>query len=180
MVNIAQVRAAVQKLKQINYNWLYVNIDDGSVDDASRRTVNSVSDTTRQCTMLVKVTADDVKSFQSYTIRRLDQKQSSLTDSEHYKLMNVNKNALSNKLKHLDVLCFPTLFPSGRFGESHDHSTPISLSEFVKSHLLNRDSWCFTITNMILRCYPNVSAILRRHTKSCLLCFFNNPYISPF
>ena len=34
--------------------------------------------------------------------------------------------------------------------------------------------------NMILRCYPNVSAILLRHTKSCLLCFFNNPYISPF
>ena len=34
--------------------------------------------------------------------------------------------------------------------------------------------------NMILRCYPNVTAILRRHTKSCLLCFFNNPYISSF
>ena len=29
--------------------------------------------------------------------------------------------------------------------------------------------------HMILRCYPNVSAILRRQTKSCLLCFFNNP-----
>ena len=27
--------------------------------------------------------------------------------------------------------------------------------------------------NMILRCYPNVSAILWRHTKCCLLCFFN-------
>ena len=25
---------------------------------------------------------------------------------------------------------------------------------------------------MILRCYLNVSAILRRHTKSCFLCFF--------
>ena len=34
--------------------------------------------------------------------------------------------------------------------------------------------------NMILRCYLNVSAILRRHIKSCLLCFFNNPYMSPF
>ena len=33
--------------------------------------------------------------------------------------------------------------------------------------------------NMILRCYPNVSATLRRHIKSCLLCFFNNPYIFP-
>ena len=29
--------------------------------------------------------------------------------------------------------------------------------------------------NMILRCYPTVSAILRRRTKSCLLYFFNNP-----
>ena len=37
MVNIGQVRAAVQKLKQIK--WLYANIDDGSVDDASRRIV---------------------------------------------------------------------------------------------------------------------------------------------
>ena len=37
-----------------------------------------------------------------------------------------------------------------------------------------------TAQNMILRCYPNVSAILWRRTKSCLLCFFNNPYISPF
>ena len=54
--------------------------------------------------------------------------------------MNVKEDALSNKLKHLDMLCFPTLFPSGRFGESHDRSTPISLSEFVKSRLLNRDS----------------------------------------
>ena len=59
---IAQVRAAVQKLKRIN--WLYANIDDGSVDDASQRIVESVSDTTS--TMLVKVTADDVKSVQSY------------------------------------------------------------------------------------------------------------------
>ena len=68
-------------------------------------------------TMLVKVTADDVNSFQSYTIRRLDQKQSCLTDTEHYKLMNVKEDALSNKLKHLDVLCFSTLFPSGRCGK---------------------------------------------------------------
>ena len=28
---------------------------------------------------------------------------------------------------------------------------------------------------MILRCYPNVSAILRRHTKSYLLCFSTIP-----
>ena len=90
--------------------------------------------------MLVKASAEDVSSFQAYTIRRLDQKQSSLSDTEHYKLMNVKEDALNNKLKHLDVLCFPTLFPTGNFGESHARSVPISVSEFGKSRLLNRDS----------------------------------------
>ena len=52
----------------------------------------------------------------------------------------MKENALSNKLKHLDVLCFPTLFPSGKFGESHQHSVPISASEFVKSRLMNKYS----------------------------------------
>ena len=114
-------------------------MEDSSIDDASRRIIECVSDTTSQ--MLVKASsAEDIKSFQAYTIRRLNQKQSSLTDSEHFKLINVKENAISNKLKHLDVHCFPTLFPNGKFGESHDRSVPISLSEFGKSHLLNKES----------------------------------------
>ena len=133
LVNVGHVRAAVEKLREIN--WLYATVDDSSVDDASRRIVESVSDTTSS--MLVKVSAEDISSFQAYTIRRLDQKQSSLTDSEHFKLINVKENAL---IKHLDVLCFPTLFPSGKFGESHHRSVPISASEFAKSRLLNKDS----------------------------------------
>ena len=136
MVNVTHVTAAIKKLKQIN--WLYANIDDASVGDACQRVIESISDTTS--TMLVKATAEDVKSFQAYTIRWLDQKQSNLSDTEHYKLMNIKGDVLSNKLEHLDVLCFPTLFPSGRFGESHDRSTPISLSEYAKSRLLNKDS----------------------------------------
>ena len=135
LVNVAHVTAAIKKLKQIN--WLYANIDNSSAGDACQRIIESISDTTS--TMLVKATAEDVKSFQAYTIRRLDQKQSNLSDTEHYKLMNIKEDALSYKLEHLDVL-FPTLFPSGRFGESHDRSTPMSLSEYAKPRLLNKDS----------------------------------------
>ena len=87
MLNVAHVTAAIQKLKQIN--WLYANIDVSSVGDACQRIIESISDTTS--TMLVNATAEDVKSFQAYTIRRLDQKQSNLSDTEHYKLMNVRK-----------------------------------------------------------------------------------------
>ena len=60
--------------------------------------------------MLQKVSSDDVASYQSFTIRRLDQKESSIPDTEQYKLKNFKEDALSNKMKHLDVLCFPTLW----------------------------------------------------------------------
>ena len=108
LVNVGHVRAAVSTL----------------LSSVSRRIVGSVSDTTSS--KLVKVSAEDISSFQAYTIRRLGQTQLSLTDSEHFKLINVKENALSNKLKHLDMLCFPTLFPSGKFWESHQRLVPIS------------------------------------------------------
>ena len=117
VVNVHHVKAALKKLRETN--WLYADVEDSSIDDTSRRVIECVSDTTSQ--MLVKASAEDVNSFQAYTIRRLDQKQSSLTDSEQFKLRNVNENAMSNKLKHLDVLCFTKLFPSGKFGESHEN-----------------------------------------------------------
>ena len=77
--------------------------------------------------------------------------------------MNIKEDALSNKLEHLDVLCFPTLFPSGRFGEFHDHSTPISLTEYAKSRLLNKDS-IKTVSMSFISCGK------RRCVKLLLVC----------
>ena len=136
IVNVEQLKVAIQKLKEINF--LYVNVDENTLDDVSRHVIESISDTNSE--LLVKASEKDLKSFQAYTIRRLDQNQSSLPDTDHYKLVKVEETALSNKLKHLDVLCFPTLFPSGKFGECYPRKVPISPSEFVKSRLLNKDS----------------------------------------
>ena len=80
-----------------------------------------------------------MSSYQSYTIRRLDQKEPNIPDTEQYKLSNVKEDALSNKLKHLDVMCFPTLFPSGKFGEGHDREVDLISSEYMKSRLLHKD-----------------------------------------
>ena len=121
------------KLREIN--WLYANVDENSLDDASRHIVEAVSSK-----MLAQISTDDVSEYQSYTIRRLDQRQSNKPDTDQYKLMDVQEDAISNKFKHLDVLCFPALFPTGRFGESHPRDNAISVSEFAKSHLLNKDS----------------------------------------
>ena len=37
-------------------------------------------------------------------------------------------------------MCFPTLYPTGKFGKYHPRDVKISHSEFDKSRLLNKDS----------------------------------------
>uniref|UniRef100_A0A1X7V6E5 Uncharacterized protein n=1 Tax=Amphimedon queenslandica TaxID=400682 RepID=A0A1X7V6E5_AMPQE len=44
---------------------------------------------------------------------------------------------------HLDLLCFPTLFPTGQYGEHPRQSHPahtLSFSQYIKSRILNKDS----------------------------------------
>ena len=50
VVNVEHVKAAIEKLREIN--WLYADVEDSSIDDASRRVIECVSDTTSQ--MFVK------------------------------------------------------------------------------------------------------------------------------
>ena len=61
-------------------------------------------------------------------------------DIDHYKLLHVKEKPLDNRLKYLDVLCFPTLFPSGRYGEFHPHPVNLTFSEYIKSRIINADS----------------------------------------
>ena len=72
------------------------------------------------------------RSGQSYTVRQLNSKRSSLPESENDKLVHVKEDALS---KYLDVVCFPT----GKCGESHPRRQHITSSEF---RLMNKDG-CF-------------------------------------
>ena len=51
---------STSKLQLREINWLYADMEDISIDDASRRVIECVSDTTSQ--MLVKASAEDVKS----------------------------------------------------------------------------------------------------------------------
>ena len=90
-------------------------------------------------TMTSKATDNDVAHFQSYTKRNLDKKCTTDSDIEPYNMMNVKEDALSNRQAYLDVMCFPTLFPTGEFGD-HPRTAKISPSEYVKSRLMNKHS----------------------------------------
>ena len=113
-------------------------MDEQSVDDVAKQVIETVDTTTSR--MLVKATQEDVSEFQSYTIRTLNEKLSTTSDIEQYKLLSVKEDPLRNRQQFLDVLYFHVLFPSGRFGEFHPRSVKISSSEYGKSCLLNKDS----------------------------------------
>ena len=87
--------------------------------------------------MIEKVTPQDIAGFQAYTIRQLDQKVSNKCDIDQYKLLNVDEDAIDSRQQHLDVMCFPVLFPDGRFGQHHQREVKISAAEYAKSRLLN-------------------------------------------
>jgi hypothetical protein len=138
LVNISDVKKALEKLKEINH--LYRAIDVNSVDENVKNVIETVNSTTS--TMIEEVSKEDIAQFQSYTIRNLDtrRKSNDVTDIDQFKLLNVKEVPLSNKLTYLDVMCFPTLYPTGEFGEFYYRSVKLSHSEFAKSRLLNKDS----------------------------------------
>ena len=134
-LNVDAVKAAIHKLKEIN--WLYKDVSENDLDDVARKVIETVSETTS--TMLERASKQDMAGFQSFTIRTLNARHSTTSDIDQYKLLNVKEYALDNRQKCLDVMCFPTLFPSGRFGEHYPREVKITYSEYAKSRLLNKD-----------------------------------------
>jgi hypothetical protein len=90
--------------------------------------------------MLEKASTDDIVGLQSYTVKNMNDKLSTMEDIEQYKLNSVKEEALDSRQKHLDVMCFPVLFPDGNFGKYHQREATISHSEYDKSRMWNKDS----------------------------------------
>uniref|UniRef100_A0A1X7TVM3 DUF6570 domain-containing protein n=1 Tax=Amphimedon queenslandica TaxID=400682 RepID=A0A1X7TVM3_AMPQE len=108
LVDVNKIKAALTKLKEIN--WLYRNIDDDSIDESSKNVIQVVSNTT--CKMLAKANDQDLEGHSAYTIRNLDIKIATGSDISQFKLMNVKEAPIDNRQEHLDLLCFPNLFPT--------------------------------------------------------------------
>ena len=136
LVDVNDIKRAVKKLKETN--WLYKNIDESSVDDAAKKAIEVVSSTSS--TLIKKATKADIAELEAYTIRRMDESLPLGSDLEHYKMLKIEEPAIDNRLKYLDVMCFPCLFPTGRYGEFHPREVKLNFCEYVKSRLLNKDS----------------------------------------
>ena len=108
LVNINNVKKAINTLKSCN--WLYRNVEDVSVDESVKHIIEISNNASTQ--MLEKSTTAEIDAFQAFTIRNLDNKLSTTSDIEQYKLLSVTDDPINNRQKHLDVMCFPVLFPT--------------------------------------------------------------------
>jgi len=97
LVDVNQVKAAIQKLKDIG---LYSEVTDESVDEAAKQ-VEVTNNTTS--TMLEKASENEIAGFQSFTIRNLN-KLPAESDIEQYKVLSVKEDPLDNRQRHLDVV----------------------------------------------------------------------------
>ena len=136
LVNIDDVKAAVRKLREIN--WLYQNVDESLVDDAVKKVIKVVN--SAHSKVLEKATSEDIAFFQFYTIRNLESKFPVQSDVDQLVAKCVKEDPISNKQQHLVVMCFPGLFPTGTFGEYHPQQSKLGFSEYIKSRLLNKDN----------------------------------------
>ena len=136
LVNVNAIKAAIQKLKEIN--WLYKDCDDNCIDEVAKHVIETGNNSTTP--ILVKASKEDAAGFQAYTIRSMNEKCSTMSDIEQYKLLSVKDDAFDNRQKFLDVMCFPHLFPSGTFGQFHPCQMKLTASEYAKSRLLNKNS----------------------------------------
>ena len=103
-----------------------------SIDETTKEVSNTAT-----TSVLEKASKDDVAAFQAYTIRNLDNKLLPTSDIEQYERCSVSEKV--NRQQYLDVMCFPVLFLTGKFGEFHPRQEKFSHSEYIKSRLLNKD-----------------------------------------
>ena len=54
--------------------------------------------------MLEKASKDDLAEFQAFTIRNLDNKLSTKSDIEQYKLLSVTEDPIDNRQQYPDVI----------------------------------------------------------------------------
>ena len=56
-----------------------------------------------------------------------------------YQMLKVNEAPLDSRMKYLDMLCFPDIYPYGIGGQKCDQTVALSAAEYVKCILQSRD-----------------------------------------
>ena len=139
-IDIKKIKAALNKLKDIN--WLYRNVKLDSVEESAEKdiVIEETSSASSEMVRKVKNKAEYTAGLQAYTIRILNKVVPNTKDIDQYKLVHVEDYPLKSNQMNLDLMLYPNLFPTGEFGEHYPRLITLRNAEYVKSRLTNKDS----------------------------------------
>ncbi|XP_044594803.1 uncharacterized protein LOC123272168 [Cotesia glomerata] len=100
----------------------------------------SKSKTSQHQAMITQVLNPESSQYAQYTIYPLHDKRKNETSTNMYQMLKINEKALDNRLKTLDLQCFPDLYPYGKNGQCEEREVRITAFEFIKPKLKSADS----------------------------------------
>lgn len=89
-------------------------------------------------TMLQLVTDGDDDATTTFSVQKIDFDVPNLPDVDLYRMKKIIAEPVFEGEENLDCLCFPALFPDGRFGYNHPRERRLGLSEYVSARMRHK------------------------------------------
>ena len=144
LVDVNKVYNALLKLKEINPLYALIKLPGApeELDIGNRIDEGLYGDplSTSGEAMVEKIAENEEESYyEQYTINPLHAPRENQKATALYQMLKVNEPPLDNRMKYLDMLCFPDLYPLGIGGQRCHREVPLSAAEYVKCILQSRD-----------------------------------------
>lgn len=113
--------------------------------------------------------------YDQYTIYPINEKRTNETATKLFQMLKIHDDALNNRFKPLDLLCFPDLFPNGINGQNEDRPIKLSAFEFIKSKLMSKHAQ-FRLNTQYIFHGQNDNAIRQMRAGIHHKIYITNPF----
>ena len=144
LVDINKVYNALLKLKEINPPYALIQLPGApeDLDIGNRIDEGSYGEplSTSGEAMVEEIAEHKEQSYyEQYTINPLHAPRENKKATALYQMLKVNEAPLDSRMKNLDMLCFPDLYPHGIGGQRCQRVVPLNAAEYVKCILQSCD-----------------------------------------
>ena len=140
MVDVHKVYKSLQKLKEINQLYSAITMPGEPRELQLEGQIQEYTSTSGDAVIQQVAENEEAALYEQYTINALHAPRQNEKATALYQLLKVNEAPIDSRIKHLDMLCFPDLYPFGIGGQTCDREVRLKPAEYVKCILMSRDS----------------------------------------
>jgi len=165
LVDVQKVYNALLKLKEINPLYAMIQLPGAPKDLDIGNLIDEGSygePLSKSGEAMVEEVAEHEEGayYEQYTIDPLHAPRENKKATALYQMLKVNEAPLDSRMKYLDMLCFPDIYPYGTGGQKCDRTVALSAAEYVKCILQSRDPR-FRLNQQLIF-YLNNQSLLRQ------------------